>query len=282
MFLLLSVVCSCRLFHTSKWRSTTSMSRFTLRTRFTVSSALFVWMLVMTSYFLPGGVAYASSVSPQSHYFFSTRVQDRHKIAGLAQEQYDNRAYPKTIINYQQSMNTYNAFQSVSRRAFGRQGQSWQLIGPTTTNVPAPVTAPDRPTVISGRETALAVSKSCTQAACRIWVGAAGGGIWTTNNGLSPTPSWRSSNTGIASNAIGSIALDPNDATGATLYVGTGEPNGSSDSEAGIGLYKSTNFGQTWQLVTGSVPAAKDRSIGAIAIDPTNAKHIYIGTDVAR
>src|SRR5438067_5202070 len=142
MFLLLSVVCSCRLFHTSKWRSTTSMSRFTLRTRFTVSSALFVWMLVMAGYFLPGGVAYASSVSPQSHHFFSTRVQDRHKIAGLAQEQYDDRAYPKTIINYQQSIGVYNAFQTVSRRAFGRH-QSWQLIGPRTTKVPAPVTAPD-------------------------------------------------------------------------------------------------------------------------------------------
>ena len=80
-----------------------------------------------------------------------------------------------------------------------------------------------------------------------------------------------------------------------TLYVGTGEPNGSSDSEAGVGLYKSTDGGKNWTLVAGSTaatapcasgvgtcPVATDRSIGAIAIDPADANHIFIGTDVAR
>src|SRR5207249_7265554 len=77
----------------------------------------------------------------------------------------------------------------------------------------------------------------------------------------------------------------------------TGEPNGSSDSEAGVGLYKSTDGGGTWTPVSGSTaneapcasnsalmtcPVATDRSIGAIAIDPNDATHIFIGTDVAR
>ena len=115
-----------------------------------------------------------------------------------------------------------------------------------------------------------------------MWVGAAGGGIWETDNALAPVPNWRASSNGLASNAIGSIALDPNDASGATLYAGTGEANGSSDSEAGVGLFKSTNFGKNWRLLPGSVAAAKDRSIGAIAVDPTNPNHIFIGTDVAR
>jgi len=89
--------------------------------------------------------------------------------------------------------------------------------------------------------------------------------------------------------------FDTHDATGNTLYVGTGEPNGSGDSEAGGGLYKSTNGGSSWSLVAGSqaatapcasilgtCPVATGRSIGAIAIDPANANHIFIGTDVAR
>ncbi len=102
---------------------------------------------------------------------------------------------------------------------------------------------------------------------------------------------------GIPSNAIGSIVFDTHDATGNTLYVGTGEPNGSSDSEAGVGLYKSINGGSSWSLVAGSTantapcasnaasftcPVATGRSIGAIAVDPANASHIFIGTDVAR
>src|SRR4030095_10129364 len=60
--------------------------------------------------------------------------------------------------------------------------------------------------------------------------------------------------------------------------------------------YKSTDGGDTWSLVSGSTntnapcasgsatncPVATGRSIGAIAIDPANAGHIFIGTDVAR
>lgn len=79
--------------------------------------------------------------------------------------------------------------------------------------------------------------------------------------------------------------------------MGTGEPNGSGDSEAGVGLYKSTDGGSSWSLVSGSIantapcganptsftcPVATSRSIGAIAIDPANASHLFIGTDVAR
>ncbi|GAC1481381.1 MAG: hypothetical protein NVS2B12_36460 [Ktedonobacteraceae bacterium] len=115
-----------------------------------------------------------------------------------------------------------------------------------------------------------------------MWIAAAGGGIWRTNDGLADKPTWTSASTGLRSNAIGSLLIDPTDITGRTLYAGTGEPDGSSDSEAGVGLFKSTDSGDHWSLVDGSVPAAKERSIGAIAVDPTNAQHLYMGTDVAR
>ena len=120
--------------------------------------------------------------------------------------------------------------------------------------------------------------------------------MWQADNALDPQPNWHPSNSGIPSNAIGSLAFDPNDPSGKTLYAGTGEPNGSGDSEAGVGLYKSTDGGKSWTLVAGSTsanapcadgsgnncPVATGRSIGAIAIDPANANHIFIGTDVAR
>src|SRR5206468_3095905 len=67
-----------------------------------------------------------------------------------------------------------------------------------------------------------------------------------------------------------------------TIYAGTGEPNGSGDSEAGVGLYRSTDGGSSWSLVSGSRDASIDRSIGAILVDPGNKNHIFIGTDVAR
>src|SRR4029453_5082299 len=63
-----------------------------------------------------------------------------------------------------------------------------------------------------------------------------------------------------------------------TIYVGTGEPNGSGDSEAGVGLYKSTNGGTSWTLVAGRTAGATGRSIGAIPVGPTASRPTFIGT----
>src|SRR6185503_4317844 len=61
-----------------------------------------------------------------------------------------------------------------------------------------------------------------------------------------------------------------------------GEPNGSGDSEAGLGLFKSTDGGAHWAVVAGSQPVATNRSIGAITVKPGTASTITIGTAVAR
>ncbi len=206
------------------------------------------------------------------------------------QEAYDNRAYPSTDVAYEQSNGASLSFQALNQQK-GNKGASWKELGPYTPNVPGPVTYTGRATQNSGRVTALAVSAKCgvnddqerdNEDICRVWVGAAGGGIWRTDNGLATKPEWASSSTGMNTNAIGSLTIDPTDRRGTTVYAGTGEPNGSSDSEAGTGLFKSTNGGKSWQIVPGSVAVAKDRSIGAVLVDPNNAKHIYIGTAVAR
>ncbi|HNP70755.1 MAG TPA: hypothetical protein PLO33_04970 [Kouleothrix sp.] len=213
----------------------------------------------------------------------------REVISGPAQEAYDNRAYPSSFISLDQSMAAAQAYNAVDQRTRARpdassiqSGSTWKELGPITPNVPAPVTYTGRPTTNSGRVTSLAVAPGCSAGSCTLYVGAAGGGIWKTSNALAAKPSWKPSSNGIASNAIGVVIVDPTDSTGKTLYVGTGEPNGSSDSEAGVGLYKSTDAGASWSLVAGSLAVAKDRAIGAVAIDPTDAKHIYIGTAVAR
>jgi hypothetical protein len=200
---------------------------------------------------------------------------------GPEQERYDDRALPGDGIASAQQLGAYTAFLSVAKLPGGKK-TNWQEIGPITPFVPGEATYTGRPTTDSGRVTALAVSPNCHANDCKIFAGAAGGGIWEADNALAQKPNWHPSNTGIPSNAIGSLIFDPTDASGKTLYAGTGEPNGSSDSEAGIGLYKSTDFGKSWTLVSGSPAVSKDRSTGAIAIDPVNPNHIFIGTDVAR
>lgn len=203
-------------------------------------------------------------------------------VNGPSQEAYENRALPNSYITYDQSIGASKAYEQVKSHGRATGNKFWRLIGPTTGSVPDLTTYTGRSTVASGRITSLAIAPACAPGDCRLWVGAAGGGVWRTDNALDSSPKWTPSSDGIASNAIGSLFVDPTDPKGKTLYAGTGEPNGSSDSEAGVGLYKSTDGGKSWSLVPGSVAAAKDRSIGAIAVDPTNSQHIYIGTAVAR
>jgi hypothetical protein len=220
---------------------------------------------------------------------------------GRAQEHYDNQAYPRKWIDAAQQVAAANAANAIAALTPAITGP-WQPLGPNGVPADALVagesTAATTGTIYSGRATAIAVSPTCKQSGCTVFIGAAGGGVWKTTNATAATPTWTQVSdgaSGIPSNAVGSIVFDPNDGTGNTIYVGTGEPNGSSDSEAGVGLYKSTDGGSTWSLVAGSTastapcasgagtcPVATGRSIGAIAVDPANASHIFIGTDVAR
>src|SRR4051812_5295368 len=217
---------------------------------------------------------------------------------GAAQEAYDNRAYPAAVIGAGAQLAAAQAAAAINRRPGGK-ATNWQELGPS--GVPASALVASESTggsvgvLFSGRTTAIAISPACRGNDCKIFIGAAGGGVWEADNALAPQPNWHPSGNGIPSNAIGSIAFDPTDRFGRTLYVGTGEPNGSSDSEAGVGLYKSTDFGHSWTLVSGSTsptapcasgagtcPVTVGRSIGAVAVDPADANHIFIGTDVAR
>jgi len=219
-------------------------------------------------------------------------------INGPAQQIYDDQAYPATTIAPAQQAAAAQAAASVGKLPGGKK-TNWQELGPSGVTASALVasesTGATAGTVYSGRATAIAVSPACHASDCKVFIGAAGGGVWEADNGLASQPNWHSSSMGLPSNAIGSIVFDPNDSKGKTLYVGTGEPNGSGDSEAGLGLYKSTDFGKSWTLVPGSTastapcasgsgtcPVATGRSIGAIAVDPANPNHIFIGTDVAR
>ena len=247
----------------------------------------------------PSGATSASSLGLSRDQLAKVQGILKDSPFTAADEQYLNRAYPNTTIALEQVVKARNAFGAVkklgdvhgsgtsasSSAAANKPsggGSGWQLIGPTVGVVPGPVTYTGRQSIDSGRVTSLAIASACVPGNCRLYVGAAGGGVWVTNDALAVPPSWQPSSAGIQSNAIGSITIDPTDPSGRTLYAGTGEPNGSADSEAGIGLYKSTDAGQSWQLVSGSVPVSRDRSIAVVAVDPNNSRHLLIGTAVAR
>ncbi len=249
--------------------------------------------------------------NPRKEAKFETSVgeADRGGPNNPASEQVDNRAFPRTYVDDKLAQKGRKAFDAkpkkLSRADFPTQAAylaaqiaspgAWQPLGPVNTTVPGEsgqfydyVTHSGPSTSESGRVTALAIDPNCGKASapagapCRLWVAAAGGGIWRTNDALAATPAWIAPPDSLPTNSFGSLVVDPNDASGNTLYAGSGEPNGSGDSEAGLGLFKSTNGGASWSLVAGSQAVAIDRSIGAIAVRAGHPNTIIIGTAVAR
>src|SRR4029453_861352 len=75
-----------------------------------------------------------------------------------------------------------------------------------------------------------------------------------------------------------------------TLSAATGEPNASADSEAGKGIYMSTDGGNSWKHLmsktttssaangTYTGDAFAGRSISSIVVDPTHSNVVYVSS----
>jgi len=167
--------------------------------------------------------------------------------SAAAEEQYQNQSYPAPYTPFRLTRTAQKAWVKVKGRGAGTGPNTpgnWTLAGPSTANFPDVLTFSGASYTTSGRITALAVDPSCSNRECRVWAAAAGGGVWRTNNALSGNgASWTFISGSFATNAIGTLTYD---ASTNTLYAGTGEPNASADSEAGFGIYQSTNGGDTW------------------------------------
>ncbi len=101
-------------------------------------------------------------------------------------------------------------------------------------------------------------------------LGSVAGHLFVTRNASSAAPTWTDTalpNAGAFD--VSSIAVDPHDATGATVYAtieGFGVPL----------VYRSTNFGATWTNITANVP---DTPANAVVVDPNDANTVYLAMD---
>jgi hypothetical protein len=198
--------------------------------------------------------------------------ENRSPDEGYEAEQAASRAYPAADVPFDATLNSVRSWASIKSKSKNAAGQ-WELIGPSKATYPAVLNflGDHDQYVASGRITALAIGPTCTPSDCKLYLGAAGGGVWRTTKALAGNLGWEFVSGSFDTNAIGSLTIDPNDPTGKTIYAGTGESHASGDSEAGMGIYRSTNGGTTWTLLPGSVAPASNfrgRSISSIAIAP--------------
>ena len=85
-----------------------------------------------------------------------------------------------------------------------------------------------------------------------VFIGAVNGGVWRTKNAQSNHPNWKALTDHMPTSSIGALAYDPADTQYKTLWAGVGKF--SSLGRLGgnrVGLYKTTDEGNSWSLVNG-------------------------------
>lgn len=223
----------------------------------------------------------------------SEKPKDYSPLGWLDLQAYQ-QAYPEATgspLVRQAASGKYWAFRGIAYRGSSeRQGEVWTSLGPETSIVGPGTSGSEN---VSGRVSALAISPACgLRGPCRMWVGTAGGGVWRTDDAMNPEdPKWRWVSYGLGTNNIGSLTVDPNDRTGNTILVGTGETNQPNNSGAGTGLYRSLDGGDRWTRIPTMIvdptlsPVAIDftstRGISTVIVEPGNPQTMYVATSSA-
>ncbi|MBK8611832.1 MAG: glycosyl hydrolase [Chitinophagaceae bacterium] len=119
------------------------------------------------------------------------------------------------------------------------------------------------PSIMSGRVVDVEVNPADPT---EFYVAYASGGLWyTKNNGQSLVPVFEKEN----AFSLGDVAVDWNSGT---IWIGTGEVNSSRSSYSGLGVYKSTNKGKTWDYM--GLP--ESHHIGKISLHPSNSNIAWV------
>lgn len=85
-----------------------------------------------------------------------------------------------------------------------------------------------------------------------LYIGGTNGGVWRTNNALSPNPQWTPLTDSQAAQSIGALSFDLADPTFNTVYAGIGRPSSFGRLGSNLtGLLRSQNSGQSWQAIDG-------------------------------
>jgi len=166
-------------------------------------------------------------------------------------------AYEKALAQRQASVDHWAAYwaQQAEQGGFGSRDagiepDSWTSRGPSN---------------IGGRTRSLIIHPNDRNT---LFAGSVSGGIWKSTNGGT---TWNVINDRLPNLAIGSLAFDPKNPQ--IIYAGTGEGVFNGDAIGGIGIYKSTDGGNTWAIM----PSTQGwDNVCRIAVSPVNTSVILV------
>ncbi len=205
--------------------------------------------------FLTAGTIFLISDKNNDNKLFQHYTPEEYRLAGLEGPgaipndwMARQRSYPHGIIKQESYLKAMKESGKLIAKANELTGE-WIQSGPTN---------------IGGRITDIEMSPSNGSV---VYVAAASGGIYKS---VDEGASWSNVFTDVPVISVGDIAIDPNDEN--VLYAGTGEANASSFSFLGMGLYKSTDAGNSWS----HIGLEESGYIGRIVVDHSNSQNVLV------
>ncbi|MDI9309210.1 MAG: T9SS type A sorting domain-containing protein [Limnohabitans sp.] len=140
---------------------------------------------------------------------------------------------------------------------------NWSLVGPSNLPNSSIDFYPGM-----GRLNSIAFSGTNTNV---LYVGSPGGGVWKSIDGGT---TWTPKTDNLPNLGVSDIEIDPNNAN--IIYFATGDWDGGANRS--IGVYKSTNGGDTWNATGLVATLTSSESISKLLIDSSNSNNIFATT----
>ncbi len=167
---------------------------------------------------------------------------------------YSQRAYPNQTIPNEKHIAALETARQLKQESAAQKSTlftSWEMVGPQ--NIP-------------GRITDLAAHPDYPDT---IYAASAAGGIFRHTLPYHETD-WEQIFDDAGIQSMGAIAIDPDDPN--IIWAGTGEANNAGDNYEGTGIYKSTDYGTTWN----QMGLDSSYHIARIVIDPWRPDTVYV------
>lgn len=191
--------------------------------------------------------SHITHVRRQNQWFYTGRIVARKNAAQLRQRAFDLKL--KMRARHAAALAT-----NLSGETAAKSSTPWTPLGPVPLASDATGNGTQDYRQVAGRATAVVIDPA-DSTGNTVYIGGAQAGVWKSTNAVNSVANnvtWTPLTDNQATLSIGALAIQPgnNNAANSVILAATGEADNSGDSYFGLGILRSANGGNSWNLIS--------------------------------